>query len=277
VVTRRGATCLPGLVLSATAGFAQPAAAPPASDAAATLLTRAQGQRVLQQARAAHYSLRGAGMDGLSCKVQPDWEAFYQQMKVNSVGRTRLLPMLRSVQLNVVVAADGSDTVTHHPEVAATVDPDLAASARSSLADIENTVHGFLLTWSSLAVDTPLPQTQDDYQVQALKGKYRVNYTESPAVVHSTIGADFAVEELVYAAPGLAAVTIHPSWTRLPGGFLLSGYEGQSQLSMNAHLIVKIDNHPVDGLQLPSTVRFSDGPEELRFRFSDCLVKKRPP
>lgn len=276
MVIRRGAAWLLCMPLGAGPGPAQSAPAPAESVADGTPLTRTQGEQVLQQARAAHYSLWRAGMAELRCAVQPDWDAFYQQMKAGSIGRTRLLPMLRPVHLDIVVGTAGAPTVTHHPDVVAALDPELAASARSSLGNVENTVHGFLLTWSSLAVDTPLPQTQDDYQVQALQGKYRVNYIESPAVVHSTIGTDFAVEELVYAAPTLA-VTIHPSWTRLPVGLLLSGYEGQSQLPMNAHLAVKIDNHPVDGLQLPSTVRFSAGTEELRFTFSDCLVKKRPP
>jgi hypothetical protein len=276
VVIRGGAAWLLCMSLGVGPGPAQSDPAPAESVADGTPLTRTQGQQVLQQARAAHYSLWGAGMAELRCAVQPDWDAFYQQMKAGSIGRTRLLPRLRPVHLEIVVGSDGAPTVTHHPDVVAGLDPELAASARSSLADIENTVHGFLLTWSSLAVDTPLPRTQDDYQVQALKGKYRVNYTEGPAVVHYTIGANLAVEEYVYAAPALAA-TIHPSWTKLPGGFLLSGYEGESQRPIRAHLVVRIDNHAVDGLQLPSTVRFSDGTEELRFTFSDCRVTKRPP
>lgn len=278
MLTRRGAACLIGLALGAAPGLAQAAAAPPAPDATAALLTRAHGQRVLQQARAAHYSLRGAGMDGLSCKVQPDWDAFYQQMKLNSVGRTRLLPMLRPVQLSVVVAADGSATVTHHPEVAATADPELAASARSSLADIENTVRGFLATWSSLAVDTPLPKLADDYQVESLKGTYIVTYNDGPAVVHATLGADFAVVEVFYAAPALT-VSIHPSWSTVQGKFLLNGYEGRTELSSpsSTRLTAKIDNRTVEGLQLPAVVRFSNGTAEFSFGFSDCLVRKRPP
>jgi hypothetical protein len=275
VVTRRGAAYLIGLALGAAPGFAQPAAAP-ASDAPAALLTRAQGQRVLQQASAAHYSLRGAGMDGLTCEVQPDWEAFYQQMKVNSVGRTRLLPTVRPVQLSVVVASDGSATVTHHPELAAIADPELAASARSSVADIENTVRGFLATWSSLAVDTPLPKLADDYQVESLQGKYVVTYNDGPAMVHATIGADFAVEEVFYAAPALI-VSIHPSWFKVQGKFLLNGYEGRTELPSSTRLTAKIDNRMVEGLQLPAGVRFSDGSVELTLSFNDCLVKKRPP
>lgn len=275
---RRGAACLIGLALSAVPGFAQPAAAPPASDAAPARLARAQGQRVLQQARAAHYSLWGAGMDALSCSVQPDWDAFYQQMKVNSVGRTRLLPLLRPLELSVVVASDGSATVTHHPEVAANADPELAASARSSVADIENTVQGFLATWSSLAVDTPLPKLTADYQLESLKGKYLVTYNDGPAVVHTTIGADFAVEEMFYAAPALT-VSIHPSWIKVQGKFVLSGYEGRTELASPSatRLTAKIDNRTVEGLQLPAAVHFSAGTEELRFTFSDCLVTKRPP
>jgi hypothetical protein len=276
VVTRRGAAYLMGLALGAAPGFAQ-AAAVPASDAAAALRTRAQGQRVLQQARAAHYSLRGAGMDGLRCEVQPDWDAFYQQMKVNSVGRTRLLPALRAVQLSVVVASDGSATVTHHPELPAIADPELAASARSSVADIENTVRGFLATWSSLAIDTPLPRLADDYQVQSLQGKYLVTYNDGPAEVHVTIGVDFAVEEVFYAAPALI-VSIHPSWFKVQGKFLLNGYEGRTELPSSTRLTAKIDNRTLEGLQLPAAVRFSDGSVELAFSFSDCRVKKqRPP
>jgi hypothetical protein len=278
VVISRGAACLMGLALSAVPGFARPAAAPPASDAAPARLTRAQGERVLQQARAAHYSLWGAGMEGLSCKVQPDWDAFYQQMKVNSVGRTRLLPLLRPVELSIDVAADGSATVTHHPEVAAIADPELAASARSSVVDIENTVRGFLATWSSLAVDTPLPKLTDDYQLESLKGKYLLTYNDGPAVVHTTIGADLAVEEMFYAAPALT-VSIHPSWIKVQGKFVLSGYEGRTELASPSatRLTAKIDNRTVEGLQLPAAVRFSAGTEELRFTFSDCLVTKRPP
>lgn len=278
MVISRGAACLIGLALSAVPGFARPAAAPPASDAAPARLTRAQGQRVLQQARAAHYSLWGAGMEGLSCKVQPDWDAFYQQMKVSSVGRTRLLRLLRPVELSIDVAADGSATVTHHPEVAAIADPELAAGARSSVADIENTVRGFLATWSSLAVDTPLPKLTDDYQLESLKGKYLVTYNDGPAVVHATIGADLAVEEMFYAAPALT-VSILPSWIKVQGKFLLSGYEGRPELASPSatRLTATIDNRMAEGLQLPAAVRFLAGTQELRFTFSDCLVKKRQP
>ena len=275
MLTRHGAAYLIGLALGAAPGLAQPAAAP-AADAAAAPLTRAQGQRVLQRARAAHYSLRGAGMDGLSCEVQPDWDAFYRQMKVDSVGRTQLLPTLRAVQLSVVVASDGSATVTHHPELAAIADPELAASARSSVADIENTVRGFLATWSSLAVDTPLPKLADDYKVESLQGKYVVSYNDGPAELHATIGADFAVEEVFYAAPALI-VSIHPSWFKVRSKFLLSGYEGRTELPSSTRLTAKIDNRTVEGLQLPSAVRFADGSVQFTFRFSACLVKKRPP
>ncbi len=274
---RGGTACLIGLALSAVPGFAQPVAGPPAADAAPARLTRLQAQRVLQQARAAHYSLRGAGMEGLNCKAQPDWDAFYQQMKINSLGRTQLLPLLRPLELSVVVAADGSATVTHHPEVAAVADPELAASARSSVADIEKTVQGFLATWSSLAVDTPLPKITDDYQLESLNGNYLVTYNDGPAVVHTTIGAQFAVEEIFYAAPALT-VSIHPSWIKSQGKFLLNGYEGRTGLpSPGGRVTAKIHNRTAQGLQLPAAVRFSDGTEELRFTFSDCLVKKRPP
>jgi hypothetical protein len=171
----------------------------------------------------------------------------------------------------------GSATVTHHPEVAATADPELAASARSSVADIENTVRGFLATWWSLAVDTPLPTLADDYKVESLKGKYVITYNDGPAEVHATIGAEFAVEEVFYAAPGLI-VSIHPSWFKVQGKFLLNGYEGRTELSSpsSTRLTAKIDNRTVEGLQLPAAVRFSDGSVELPFSFSDCLVKKRP-
>lgn len=105
-----------------------------------------------------------------------------------------------------------------------------------------------------------------------------MTYTEGAAVVQTTIGADLAVEELRYAAPTMA-VAIHPSWIKLPAGFLLNGYAGQTQppSAVSTRLMAQIDNRSVDGLQLPATVRFSDGSVDLRFSFSDCLVTRRPP
>lgn len=267
-----------GFVLGMPATWAHAAGPSGAIADAGTPLTPAQARHVLLRARQRLYRLWGAGMGELHCQVDPNWDAFYDQMPASAPGRARLLPLLRPVRLNAVIARDVSVTITHQPAVAASASADIAADMSSAISRFEQAVSGFLAEWTFLSVDTPLPNDQIPYQVEALPAQFRVTYSGSANAVRleAMLSTEFAIEQLTSTMPALTTI-IRPSWTSNPSGLLLSGYEGIAivhDAPVGLHVLVKIDTQTVDGLELPSMVRqeskSDDSVETLQFTFTNC-------
>jgi hypothetical protein len=267
-----------GLFLASTATWARASAPSAAIADLGTPVAAARARIILQKARAHLYRLWGAGMGELRCQVEPDWDGYYDQIPVNSIDRVRLLPLLRPVRLNVVIARDVSVTLTHQPDVAATASADIAAGVRSSISGIEQALSGFLAEWTFLSVDTPLPNDQIPYKIESMPAQFRVTYSDSTNAVQleTMLSTEFVIEQVTSTTPALTTI-IRPSWTSNPAGLLLTGFEGEAKFSDSSvplRLLVKIETQTVDGLQLPLIVRqesrSNDSVETLQFTFSEC-------
>jgi hypothetical protein len=264
----RRTVALCALALFSTLALAQA----PASAA----LNDAQRKNVLQQAHDKHNGLAKAGLVSFHCEVHPDWDAFIKELKLDP--KDPAIPLVKQVLYTVEFSTDGDSTVTY-PEIQ-TADADLADRVRKTANGIEQLVSGFLKSWTFLGVATPLPETDSDYEVTPVGNKYRVTYREGEAPVQTTITQDFAVEEVNYGGTDLTAI-LHPRWLTTPQGFLLSGYDGETEMKGrgSARLDIHIDYETVDGLPLPSVLKGStpsaDGPIEISVRFTNYQVKKR--
>jgi len=242
-----------------------------------TALNDAQRKHVLQQAHEKHQGLAKAGLVEFTCEVHPEWDGFIKQMKLDA--KDAVIPLVKQIRYTVTFSVSGDAKVTH-PDIQST-DAASADRARRVANGIEQLVSGFLQSWAFLGVATPLPETDSDYQVTSVGGKYHLAYHEGVALVQTTIGPDFDVEEVNYGGPEISAI-MHPRWLNTPRGFLLSGYAGDTEMKgkpEKMHLDIRIDYQTVDGLPLPSVVKGStstpDGPVDINVDFVNYQVKKR--
>jgi len=240
------------------------------------VLPDAQAKHVLQQAHEKHYSVQAAGLTGFTCEVRLPWEAFFQQLKVDL--KDPLLPLIKQVHFYVTFTGDGGAKVTHSDLPAA--DESLTARMTKTVGGVEQMLGGFYQTWSFFGYASPLPESDSTYQVESVSGKYLLTYHEDNALVRTTITPEFAVEEMNYSAPTLA-VDMHATWMQTAKGFLLSGYDGLTEIQPQGkvHIVIKVNYETVDGFALPSNVETitptPNGTLDVNFAFTDYKVTKR--
>jgi hypothetical protein len=260
---RRRVLTLLGLVTLCTVAIAQ-------------TLPDAQAKHVLQQAHEKHYSLQTAGLTGFTGELHPAWEPFFQQLKVDL--KDPLPPLIKQVHFYATFTSDGEAKITHSALPAA--DEALTARMTKSVGGFEQMVGGFYQTWSFFGYASPLPDTDSTYQVESVKGKYLLTYHEDKALIRTTITPEFAVEEMNYAGPTLS-VDMHATWMQTAKGFLLSGYDGLTEIQPQGkvHIEIKINYETVDGFALPSKVEMvtptPNGTLDVTFTFTDYKVTKR--
>lgn len=244
------------------------------------ILSNAERQEVLRQAREAHYSLRGAGLRALRCEVKPDWKGFFGQLRIDATGRGSIVPLLERTRFEVAVSADGSVTVTHTG--VASPNAGMAASVRAAVAGMENMIAGFFKTWSIYALAAPLPRAEGASQIEVRDGQYWLRYHDGPVEIQTKLRTDLALEEVTYAGPELA-VEMHPSWSSSAEGYLLTEYEGRTQMKPGeaTELKMQIAYRPVEGLALPATasevVPSAGGTVKVEFVFANYEVEKETP
>lgn len=265
----RRAGILIATLLCASAGFAQLFTPP---------LNTAERRHVIEEARYAHYSFFAAGLVSFQCAVDPDWNAFIRQLNIRADDP--LVPVLKSVKFSVMLSDDGTVTVKHSAVQAP--DAALGARAEKTAAGLDQMIRGFLNTWTSFAGATPLPEIDSDYQIEMARRKYHLTYHDGDALVHTTIGDDFAIEEVDYSSEAMSVIVL-PTWTRSVDGFLLTGYDGITEIKPQglARIQITIESSPVDGLPLPSVVTETSptpgGTIEVPFTFTNYTVTKNAP
>lgn len=238
-------------------------------------------RQVLTEARQAYYNLPAQGMAGFQCGVTPDWEVLLQEArKGNPDGVDRAIKLLSQLRFVVTLGTDGKVKLTHN---------ELAGQNKETndgLAQIyggmEQMTSGFYDTWSLFVINSPLPQPDSKFEMQAGGPLYLLAYTEGTTQVATTLSKDFAISEMKVTTPEFDSV-IHPEFTKTPNGFLLSAYTASYE-SKNpgetTHLRVLIDYQEIDGVQLLRKLRLSGSYGGSEFAvdlaFSDCQVTRKP-
>lgn len=238
-------------------------------------------RQVITDARQAYYNLPAQGMAGFQCSVTPNWETLLRDaLKENPDGVDRAIKLLSQLRFVVALGEDGKVKLTHNEL------PGQSKETNDGLAQIyggmEQMTSGFYDTWSLFVINSPLPQPDSKFQLQAGGPLYLLAYTEGTAEIATTLTKDFSISEMKVTTPEFDSV-IHPEFTKFPKGFLLNAYTASYE-SKNpgetTHLRVLIDYQEVDGVQMLRKLGLSGSYGGSQFAidlaFSDCQVTKKP-
>lgn len=247
----------------------------PAGTAAA-----ADKKEVVKQARRAYYSLQAQGLAEFQCNLAPDWETLLQDVRKADPARAdQAITTLKQLQFTVSLGRTGSAKVTHTTVAAA--NDQMAQGLDQIYTGMEQMVTGFFQTWSPFMLSSPLPEAEGNFQIAEQGGQWNLTYKDGTADVVTTMGKDFAIQELKVITEEFTS-TIQPGFTSTPKGFLLTGYQadyhGKSP-SDTTQLKVGIAYQEVNGLQLPRKLELSGSyggsPFQMAIALSGCQATKQ--
>lgn len=239
----------------------------------------ADKKAVLDEANRKYYNLKANGLTEFSCQVVPDFDAFYKDVKMDAVGRDQVLPAAKKVSFQVVVGPSGAASVSHQFSEAPPSD-EVAARLRQVAAGIEQTVGGFFQTWSPLMVNSPLPGTSDEYQMEDLPDGYR--FTADEGKMHGEVSMNHAllIDSIEARTPEFEG-TVYPKFVNGNNGLVLESYQVVYKTAGNdsQELSVKVSYQEIEGLSLPQTITLNmtlpQGRVEAPIAFRACQVKKK--
>src|SRR6266852_5448905 len=108
-----------------------------------------------------------------------------------------------------------------------------------------------------LAVESPFPAVDSEYQLEDLGSQYRLSYKEGPASVAMTMDKDSLVGVVMVTRPEVTSV-MWPQFTKTPQGFLPTSFDNDVRIPSQgaaAHVSTLITYQEVSGLQLPKTIK----------------------
>src|SRR5258707_8111581 len=89
------------------------------AEAAQSHTPGADNKKVIEDARHAYYSLRGAGLDEFRATIKPNWEILLKdQLKADPASAQAGVKLLNGLHFSMLL--DGTDkvTITHHADAA---------------------------------------------------------------------------------------------------------------------------------------------------------------
>jgi hypothetical protein len=236
---------------------------------------------VLSHARGAYYSLRQEGLDAFACDVTPNWQLVLEkESRQNPQGVHNAIETLNQLHFTVSLASDNSVKLTHN-ELTGQSSKMMAALGKI-YGGMEQMATGFFDTWKMFLLNSPLPEVDSTYRLEAEGRRYVLSYKDDLTDVVTTMGRDFAISDLKVTTAQFDSA-IQPTFLRTPKGLVLSAYQA-SYKSQNAEettqLKVAIDYQTVDGLQMLRRLNLSgtygDSPFAVELTFSNCRVTKKP-
>lgn len=247
-----------------------------ATSAAGQTLDKA---KVVENGRAAYYSLPREGFGGVTCALTPDWET--------TIGKSRSDPNVANafkifdeLKFTTRVDAQGG-AVVDAVDTGAPRQGDVASGVQQIFQGEDLTVRGFFATWSLFMVNSPFPPAGTAATVTPQAGGYRIAYKEDEADVTLDLERNLTVTRVEVRAPAFRSV-VEPVFRPSSKGLVLTRYVGDyvpSSGSGVTHLVVDVDYQTVSGMQIPSVVNVSstlDGqPAKVRTLFSGCRVAKK--
>lgn len=273
--TRRLKICVPLLLVSISAlAVAQTPHVVPVSG-----LSPAAQQEIVKRARHSYYSLRAAGLDEFQSTITPDWEKVLRDQGVSDSAKIQdALQLLNGLHFSMVLDQNGAITVNHRSDVEPP-NEQVRQGFEQIYGGIEQAVSGFFATWSLFMLNSPFPEVGSAYQLEDLGSQYRLSYKEGVSEIVTLMSKDLVISEIKVTSPQYLS-TVRPQVRKTTNGLMLTGYVGDYKPISGpgvVHLDVKIENAPVNGLQLPLTLiadsTLDGAPTHMELAFSQYQVK----
>ena len=235
-------------------------------------------KEVIRRAAQSLYNLKARGLLQFSCRVSPDFEATYKDIKMDDVGRKQVLPAAKNVQFQVVVGPSGAANVSHiFTEAPAT--QEIGDRLQKISAGMEQVVSGFFQTWSSLMIKSPFSGSPDDYQLEENSDGYHLIADAANTHVEIVLDRGFTPTSVVVRSSEFDG-TVHPHFEKLKDESILRSYEATYKTNGGSaqDLTVKVDYQDVEGLALPRTIEaimaLPQGHIDAPITLSNCQAKK---
>ncbi len=247
--------------------------------AAQSPVPAADSKKVVEKARQAYYNLRTAGLDEFRATIKPNWSLVLKdQLKADPAKGEAAVKLLNGLHFSMLLDKEGKVTVTHHTDTEP-VNEQQRQGFDQIYSGMDQTINGFFTTWSVFMLSPPLPPTGIEYQLEDLGAQYRISYKDGASDVVTTMGKDMIITEVKENSPNYIS-SIKPQLTRTAKGFVLSGYSADYTPTSGKGVVkldLKIQNQPVNGLQLPANLVLDsvlDGePTHIELALSEHQVK----
>ena len=243
--------------------------------------TVANKRAMLSQARESYYNLRTEGLVSFECSVTPNWELLLRgQRTEDPSGTDTAIQILSQLHFTVNLGADDKVKLTHNELTGQS--QEMMDALKPIYSNMEEMTSRFFDTWSTFMLNSPFPEVNSEYGVQAVGPQYKLTYRDGLTDIVTTMGRDFAISDQRLTTPESDSV-IQPQFTKSPKGFLFSAYDEsyQSKNPGEARLVkVRIGYQEIQGLELLQKLDLSgsDGgsPFAVQLAFSDCKLTKKP-
>lgn len=239
----------------------------------------ADKKTILEQANRTYFNLKANGLAEFTCQVSPDWDAAFKNVKMDAVGRDKVLPMAKQTTFQVTVGPSGAASISHQFRQAPP-SQDVADRLRIMAEGMEQMLSGFFQTWSQLMINPPLAGTDNEYQMEEKSDGYRFTANEANIEVAVEMNRDLVINS-IYAKTSEFEGTVHPRFAQHQGGLVVDSYEGtyKTKSGNSQQLSVKIQYQEIESLPLPRivtmTISLPQGLLEEPIALSDCVVKKK--
>src|SRR5215472_8128036 len=156
----------------------------------------ADPKKVIEDARHAYYSLRGAGLDEFRATIKPNWELVLKdQIKSDPAGAQAGLKLLNGLHFSMLLDRNGKVTVTHHTDT-----PPANDQQRQGFDQIysgmDQAINGFFTTWQLFMLSSPFPEPDGNYTLENLGTQYRLSYKDGPSDVVTMMSKSLIITDI---------------------------------------------------------------------------------
>jgi hypothetical protein len=214
----------------------------------ATAQSGLEERKILDGARQAYSSLKRQGLIEIRAAVVPNWSTL-----LDGIDPARIpdaLKLAHRLQFSMSIDSAGSIRITHRV-VGPRVNSTTAASLASMAMGVEQSVTGFLKTWTPFMFTYLIPEKLDHFVLQDLGTHYLLSFKDGNTDVSISMTKDFAITELK-----TPQGSVKPRLRPTRNGFVLIGYEGNYQIPGTGYINVRarVDSQEISGMELPRTV-----------------------
>ena len=233
----------------------------------------------LREARGSYYNLPAHGFSRMQCQVTPNWDVVLPK-DLEPARRRGAIDRLNQLRFSVSVDAAGV-TQVEHGDTGPTPTGGVAPGFARVNTGFDETISGFIGTWTAFMLTSPLPSADSDYVLAKDPAGYRLTYKDGDTTIATTLDRDFVIKTTAVGSSAFSS-TITPTLRHETGGWVLAGYIGDYRPTAGpgaTHMVVSIDYQTVDGLRIPRLLKLDgdyDGqPVSSDLTFSACRVTRR--
>jgi hypothetical protein len=263
-----------------SSALAQDAPKVPPAQRNGTSAPATEDKKFMDRARASYYDYKREGLAQFRCDVKADFARFYSGLEGDRPALDAVMPILEHVKYQVLIGPTGASTVSYSSEIAPPTE-EAAARVRKAAGGLEQSLTGFLRTWSPFLFDSPpLPAAGDTFRMETAAENRVLTYKEKPNTdVRLTFRPDLSMENMIANSPDTDA-DFRLTFQNTPRGYLLNEYKAVVHQGVNTlNMAAKVEYSTISGLQIPSRVAvyvpYKSQQLEMRFDFGGCDVKKK--